>query len=139
MSDIDPRKDGDDEYESEELEAEILRADRPFAANRFGTTAAEAEAGEGLDRALAQETPEPERADEKLALTEELGPDVEDELVADGVREVDPFAAPEEVALDVQDDAPGATDHAEPVVDADLDAVEEYLEQTDDGRSPERS
>lgn len=132
MEDIDPRNEGDDEYESEELEAEILRADRPFAVDRFGTTVEEAEAGEGLDRALAQEVPEPERADDALQLTEELGPDDEDELVASGVREVDPFAPPEAVALEIEDDAPGATDHAEPVVDDDVDAVEEYLEESED-------
>jgi hypothetical protein len=138
MEDIDPRLEQDDEHESEELEAEIMRADHPFASDRFGTTAEEAEAGEGLDRALAQEVPEPERAAEALEFTEELEPDGEGELVADAVRETDPFAAPEEVALQIEDDAPGATDHDELPVDDDVDAVEEYLEETDDGRKPER-
>jgi hypothetical protein len=135
--DNEPEIEDDDENESEELEAEIMRADHPFAATRWGTTAEEALAGQGLDRALAQELPEPERADDELELIDEAAPDEEDELVGDAVDVADPFAAPEEVALEVTDDPPGATDHVEPLVDDDVDAVEEYLEETE-GRPPER-
>jgi hypothetical protein len=132
MEDIDPRTEDDDEFTSEELEAEIMRADRPFGTTRFGTTPEEAVAGEGLDRALAQEVPEPVRADKELELVDEAAEDVEDQLVAEGVRENDPHAPPEEVAVTIQDDAAGATDHPDPHGDVeDLEAVEEYLEDND--------
>jgi hypothetical protein len=132
MEDTDPRADGDEELEAEELEADIMRADHPVATTRFGTTAEEAIAGEGLDRALAQEVPEPDRAEEDLEIVDEAAPDVEDELVGRAVRGADPFVPPEEQALQVDDEAPGATDHAEPPEDdEDLEAVEEYLEETE--------
>ena len=136
--DDDPRVEGDDEAESEELEAEILRADHPVASQRFGTTAEEAVAGEGLDRALRQEVPEPDRVDEELEFAEDAAADVEDQLVADAVLEHDPFAPPEEAAIEVEDRAPGAVDHASVADDEDLDAVaEEYLEETRDGQRPD--
>jgi hypothetical protein len=129
MEDEEPRIEGDDEGGPEELEAEIMRADRQFTP-RFGTTPEEAVAGEGLDRALAEETPEPERADEDLEIVDEAAPDVEDELIGDAVRGTDPFVPPEEQALEVADEAPGATDHPEPAQDdRDVEAVEEYLEE----------
>jgi hypothetical protein len=131
MEDTDPRIEDDDQAESEELEAEILRADHPIASTRWGTTAEEAVAGEGLDRALAQEVPEPDRAEEELEFVDEAGDDDEDELVANAVEVTDPFAPPEEAAISVTDDPPGITDHAEPADDdEDLDGVEEYLDET---------
>lgn len=60
MEPIDPRE-GDD---GEELEAEIMRTDRPFGAELLGTTAEEALAGESLDQGLAQERPEMPPTDE---------------------------------------------------------------------------
>jgi hypothetical protein len=139
MEDMDPRIEDDDQAESEELEAEILRADHPIASTLWGTTAEEAVAGEGLDRALAQEVPEPDRADEELEFVEDAGEDDEDELVADAVEVTDPFAPPEEVAISVTDDPPGVTDHAEPADDdEDLEAVEEYIDETEEGRPPQR-
>ena len=38
-------------------------------------------------------------------------PDEEDELVGEAVGERDPFLAPEESAMSVRDEAPGAVDH----------------------------
>jgi hypothetical protein len=116
MDDIDPRDQDDDEIASEELEADIMRADHA-PGTRFGTTPEEALAGEGLDRALAQEIPEPDRADEDLEIVDEAGPDLEAELVGDEVRGRDPFTPPEDAAMTIVDEAPGATDHAEPAED----------------------
>jgi hypothetical protein len=139
MEDVDPRIEDDDEAESEELEAEIMRADHPIAGTQWGTTAEEAVAGEGLDRALAQEVPEPDRAEEELEFVDEAAADEEDELVADAVDVTDPFAPPEEAAISITDDPPGIIDHAEPADDdEDLDAVEEYLDETEEGRPPQR-
>ena len=139
MPDRDPYDEDDDELASEELEAEIMRADHPSATTRFGTTPEEALAGEGLDRALAQEVPEPDRADEDLAIVDEAAPDVEDELVGDVVREIDPFVAPEEAAIEIVEGEPaGATDHAEPIVDDDVEAVEEYLDEAEGDRGSRR-
>jgi hypothetical protein len=110
----DPRDVGDDEAEGEALEADIMRADRAFAAESRGTTAEEAVEGEGLDRALAQEQPERTETDEALSVVDDGGPDREDELVGDAVTARDEFAAPEEAALTVRERAPGATDHEDP-------------------------
>jgi hypothetical protein len=107
---IDPR----DADESDELEAEILQADHAFGSGLFGTTAEEARAGEGLDRALAQERPEAPVTDETLEVVDGGPEDDEIELVGDAVRERDEFASPEEAALTIRDDAPGATDHEDP-------------------------
>jgi hypothetical protein len=140
MNDDDPRLEDDDETESEQLEAEILRANRPFAGDRWGTTAEEEVAGEGLDRALAEEVPdEPASAeaasDVALEIVDDDLTDEEKELVDDAAIERDPFAAPEETAVTVRDDAPGVTDHGEELVDDDVDGVEEYLDEQD-GEGP---
>jgi hypothetical protein len=104
---IEPR----DADESDELEAEILQADHAFGSGLFGTTAEEARAGEGLDRALARERPDAPATDETLEVVDDGPDDDEIELVGDAVRERDEFAAPEEAALTIRDEAPGATDH----------------------------
>lgn len=100
--------DGDD---GSELEAEIMRADHPFAADLTGTTPEEAVAGQGLDEALARERPEGRTVDEALAIPDDGDPDVVDELVGEGSVESDEYAPPEEAALSIRDAAPGATDH----------------------------
>jgi hypothetical protein len=105
------RRDGDG---GEELEASMLRADRPFGAGLFGTTAEEALEGPPLDRLLARERPEEPAVEEALVVVDEGLSDVEAELVGDGVLERDPFVAPEEAALSARDAAPGATDHPDP-------------------------
>ena len=82
-----------DEDDGTELEAEIMRADHPFAADLQGTTAEEALAGEGLDAALARERPEGRTTDEALSVLDDDDPDVEGELVAEGSIESDEYAA----------------------------------------------
>lgn len=116
--DTDPR----DADGSEELEADIMRADHAFGTDLFGTTYAEARAGEGLDRAIAQEGSDEPSVDQTVALLDDGPPDVEDELVGDAVIAPDEFASPEEAAMSVRDEAPGATDHVDrhPVADDEL-------------------
>ena len=108
------RDDPWDENDGEELEAEIMRADRPFEADRRGTTAEEELTDLSIDEALARERPEASVTDAAVGLEAEGVPDVEDELVAEGSVEEDEFTSPEEAAISVRDDAPGATDHDDP-------------------------
>jgi hypothetical protein len=108
------RDDPWDENDGEELEAEIMRADRPFEADRRGTTAEEELTDLSIDEALARERPEAPVTDAAVGLEAEEVPDVEDELVAEGSIEEDEFTSPEEAAISVRDDAPGATDHEDP-------------------------
>ena len=103
--------DGDD---GSELEAEIMRADHAFGAESKGTTPEEALEGQSLDEALARERPDGRTIDESLAVLDDGAPDVEGELVAEGSIEPDDYASPEEAALSVRDEAPGATDHDDP-------------------------
>jgi hypothetical protein len=102
-------EDGDDE-----LEADIMRADRPFGADRRGTTEQEALAGASLEDELAQERPERPAIDEAVGLEDDGNPDVEAELVSDDSIEEDEFASPEEAALTIRNELPGATDHEDP-------------------------
>jgi len=111
-----------DSDESDELESKILRANRPFAVDRFGTTAEEARAGEGLDRALAQEVADEGPTTESVSVVDEGPFDDEAALVGDAVLQRDDFPAPEEAALTVGAGVPGATDHDDPhPVDEDED------------------
>ena len=114
MRDDDPKAVGDEEVEGDALEAEIMGADRAFAAESYGTTAEEAVEGEGLDRALAQERPERHPTGEAVSVVDEGVSDEEDELVGEAVTASDPAPSPEEAALTVREDAPGATDHEDP-------------------------
>jgi hypothetical protein len=100
-----------DEDGDEELEAEIMRADRPFGADRRGTTASEEAAGETLDDEFEQERPEREATEETVGLEADGTPDVEGQLVSEDSVEEDGFASPEEAALTIRDELPGATDH----------------------------
>lgn len=102
-------EDGDDE-----LEAEIMRANRPFGAALRGTTEEEALAGESLEQELAQERPEGAPTDEAVGLEDDGVPDDEGQLVSDDSLEEDEFASPEEAALSIRDELPGATDHDDP-------------------------
>jgi hypothetical protein len=93
------RNDGDDEAEGEELEAEILRANRPIEDGPPGAV-----------------------PDEAVSIVDDGVLDTEDELVGDAVDAPDRFAAPEEAAMSIRDHAPGATDHDDPHADdVDLD------------------
>jgi hypothetical protein len=110
MEDQGPR-DADD---SDELEAAIMQTDHAFGAESVGTTAEEGLEGESLDQRLAEERPERPSTDEALAVVAEGLSDDEDELVGDAVLGRDEFASPEEAALSVRDNPPGATDHEDP-------------------------
>ncbi len=103
-----------DENDGEELEAEIMRADSAFAADRRGVTAAEGQVPLGLDEAFARERSDGAVVDEVVAVEDEGAPDVEAELVGEASLERDDFASPEEAALSIRDEAPGATDHDDP-------------------------
>jgi hypothetical protein len=108
------REDPWDEDGDEELEAEIMRADRPFGADRRGTTAGEERAGETLEQELAEERPERPATEEAVGLEDDGAIDAEGQLVSDDSLEQDGFASPEEAALTVRDQVPGATDHDDP-------------------------
>jgi hypothetical protein len=111
MGPDDPR---DDEDEGDQLEAEIMRADHTFGSDLRGTTPEEALAGQSLDDALARERPDREATDEAVAVADDGDPDDEAELVAEGSITRDEFTSPEDSAVSIRDDAPGATDHADP-------------------------
>ncbi|MFL5798446.1 MAG: hypothetical protein ACJ77A_11010 [Actinomycetota bacterium] len=100
-----------DEDPGEELEAMIEQADRPFASDSFGTTAEEQEAGESLDQRLAEDRPDRRAADLQLVLEDFDVPDDEKQLVGRASQQHDRFVAPEEAAMKVRDEAPGAVDH----------------------------
>jgi hypothetical protein len=108
-----------DEDGGDELEAEIMRADRPFASERHGTTADEEREGESLEQELAEERPEPPATDEAVGLEDDGLIDAEVQLVSDDSVEEDEFASPEEAALTIRDQVPGATDHDDPHPDQD--------------------
>ena len=52
--------------------------------------------------------------DEAVGLVDDGIPDIEGQLVSDGTLEEDDIASPEEAALSIRDEAPGATDHDDP-------------------------
>jgi hypothetical protein len=110
MEDQEPR----DADEGDELEAAIMQTDHAFGAESVGTTAEEGLEGESLDERLAEERPERPSTDEALSVVDEGVSDEEDELVGDAVTQRDEFASPEEAAMSVRDDVPGATDHDDP-------------------------
>ena len=87
----------------------IEQADRPFAAESFGTTAEEQEEGESLDELLSQERPDRPSSEIQLAIL--AAPDDEAELVGEASFENDPFVSPEEAAMTIRERAPGAVDH----------------------------
>jgi hypothetical protein len=101
------REDPWDENDGEALESEILHADDSFEVDAHGTTAEEATEGLGLDAALARERPDRASVDEVVAIE------------ADAALESDSYAPPEEAAVSIRGDAPGATDHPDPHDNAD--------------------
>jgi hypothetical protein len=100
-----------DDGSGEALEEAIEHADRAAGAESYGTTADEQERGEPFDARLAEERTDRPIRDTELGLIDEDGPDDESELVGEAVGERDPFVAPEESAMSVRDEAPGAVDH----------------------------
>lgn len=101
---------GDPEEDpAEEQEAAIEQADRPFGSETFGVTEEEEEEGESLDRRLAQERPD-RAADEGYVGIEDEG-EGDEELIGDAAVERDAFVAPEDAAVTIRRQAPGAVDH----------------------------
>jgi len=107
----DPDPDEWDDGSGEALEEMIEHSDHASGAESFGTTADEQERGEPFDARLAEERTDRPIRDTDLGLIDEGGPDDESELVGEAVGERDPFVAPEESAMSVRDEAPGAVDH----------------------------
>jgi hypothetical protein len=91
----------------------VEQADRPFAAESFGTTAEEEEEGESLDQRLKEEQPERPISDVHIVIEDEAGPDDEAELVGEVAVEHDPFISPEEAAVTIRRRPPGVVDHPE--------------------------
>jgi hypothetical protein len=100
-----------DDGSGEALEEMIEHADRASGAESFGTTADEQERGEPIDARLAEEQTDRPIHDTELGLIDEDGPDEEAEMVGEAIGERDPFVAPEDSAMSVRDEAPGAVDH----------------------------
>jgi hypothetical protein len=112
-------EDGWDDGSGEELEEMIEHADRALGAESFGTTADEQERGEPLDSRLAEERTDKPVLDAELGIIDEDVPDDESEMVGEAVGERDPFVAPEEVAMSVREEAPGAVDHPDDYTERD--------------------
>ena len=109
-----------EEDPGEDFEARIEQADRPFASDSFGTTAEEQEEGESLDQRLAEERPSRPAIDSTLAIEDVDAPDDEKDMVGQASLEHDPFVAPEEAAMTVREEAPGAVDHPDEHGDVEL-------------------
>jgi hypothetical protein len=102
---------GDPEEDpSEDLEAMIEHADRPFGAESFGTTVEEEEEGESLDQRLSEEQPDSRISDVRLAIEDDAAADEEGEMVGEASVEHDPFVSPEEAAMRIRKRAPGGVD-----------------------------
>lgn len=104
----------DDEWDDgsgQGLEEMIEHADRALGAESFGTTADEQERGEPIDSRLAEERTERPIVDAELGIIDEDVPDDESQMVGEAVGERDAFVSPEEAAMSVRDEAPGAVDH----------------------------
>ena len=114
-----------DEDPGDELEARIEQADRPFASDSFGTTAEEQEEGEPLDQRLGEDRPDRRPLDLQLAIEDFDAPDEEKQMVGQASLEHDHFVAPEEAAMSVRDNAPGAVDHPDDDLEPSDDASEE--------------
>jgi hypothetical protein len=107
--------DADVEQHNEEL---IEHAEGPMAT--FGTTAEEQRRGQSLDSRLADEgAGSPTETDDLEVFSDDTA-DEESELVGEAAAEQDPFLAPEDGAMSVRGDAPGAVDHPDDYVDEDL-------------------
>ena len=125
MRDVEDRErpseeDSDDEWDDgseQALEEMIEHADHALGAESFGTTADEQERGEPIDSRLAEERPSRPILDDEPGIIDEDVPDDESEMVAEAVEERDPFVAPEEVAMSVREEAPGAVDHPDDYIE----------------------
>jgi hypothetical protein len=102
---------GWDDGSGQGLEEMIEHADRALGAESFGTTAAEQERGEPIDSRLAEERIDRPILDAELGLIDEDLPDDESEMVGEAIGERNPLVSPEEAAMSVREEAPGAVDH----------------------------
>ena len=112
--DLDPQDDP-----GEDLEARIELADHAFGAESFGTTAEEQVRGGSLDDRLAEERPDRRSSDVEISLEDFDTPDDEPQMVGEATVDRDPLVSPEEAALTIRADAPGAVDHADDYVEPD--------------------
>ena len=103
----------------EGLEEMIEHADRASGAESFGTTADEQERGEPFASRLAEERMDRPILDTALGLIDQDVPDDESEMVGEAIGERNPFVAPEESAMSVRDEAPGAVDHPDDHIERD--------------------
>jgi hypothetical protein len=102
---------GWDDGSGQALEEMIEHADRALGTESFGTTADEQERGEPIDSRLAEEATDRPLLDTELGIIDEDAPDDESEMVGEAIAERNPFVSPEEAAMSVRDEAPGAVDH----------------------------
>jgi hypothetical protein len=100
-----------DDGSGQGLEEMIEHADRALGTESFGTTAEEQERGEPIDSRLAEEGTDRPILDAELGIIDEDVPDDESEMVGEAIGERNPFVSPEEAAMSVRDEAPGAVDH----------------------------
>jgi hypothetical protein len=100
-----------DDGSGQALEEMIEHADRALGTESFGTTADEQERGEPIDSRLAEEGTDRPLLDTELGIIDEDVPDDESEMVGEAIGERNPFVSPEEAAMSVRDEAPGAVDH----------------------------
>jgi hypothetical protein len=111
-----PSPNPSDQDPLEELEEEIEQMDRPLGVDER-TTAAETVEGDTLDERLAREVPETggRRPAGSTTIAEDDAPDEEAELIGEvaGLE----GTAPEESAMHVRNEAPGATDHEDDYVE----------------------
>ena len=112
-----PPPDPSDEDQLEGLEERIGSMDRPLGAEDH-TTAAEGVAGDTLDERLAREEPDRRgrRATEPTIIADEDRPDADPELIGEEAGNGG-LTGPEEAAMHVVEDAPGATDHEDDYVE----------------------
>jgi hypothetical protein len=102
----------------EEMEEEIEDMDRPLGAEDR-TTASEQREGDTMDERLAREMPDQgvgRRPAEPSTISEEDAPDEESELIGE-TADAGGRAGPEEAAMRIRRDAPGATDHPDDYVE----------------------
>jgi hypothetical protein len=102
---------GWDDGSGQALEEMIEHAEQALGTESFGTTADEQERGEPIDSRLAEEGTDRPLLDTELGIIDEDVPDDESEMVGEAIGQRNPFVSPEEAAMSVRDEAPGAVDH----------------------------
>ena len=70
-----------------------------------------------MDQRLAEERPDRPANDLEIRIEDADAPDDEPQLVGEAVVDFDPLVAPEEAALSIRDQAPGAVDHEDDYVE----------------------